>query len=183
MKSKKHVKSKESHDTNKCTDCKSLGKACPRFRLDATESDDFGTPFPEFRKTLAEEVGEIGVKLRGFAPNPHVHRFDSGAIRSTDGDDTRYDLISPIAMRRLAETYAEGFVKYGAGNWLKGIPQSNLFNHLQRHLLMYQAGDRSEDHLGHALWNLVTLTHFDETRPDLCDLTQNVTEKKNAQAG
>jgi hypothetical protein len=94
---------------------------------------------------------------------PELKQFGTGATRTTDGDDTRYDLITPIGLRHLAETYAEGFKKYGADNWKKGIPNSNLLNHAIRHIELWREGDRSEDHLAHAAWNLFTLIHFEET--------------------
>ncbi len=53
-------------------------------------------------------------------------QFATGAVRSDDADDARYDLISPIGQRRLAETYAEGARKYGDYNWTKGMPASEL---------------------------------------------------------
>ena len=96
-----------------------------------------------------------------------VKQFPSGAVRSTDADNVRYDLITPIGLRRLAETYAEGARKYGDHNWLKGIPSNDLVNHAIRHIMLWQVGDTSEDHLAHAVWNLMALMHFEETRPDL----------------
>lgn len=113
--------------------------------------------------------------------------FESGAIRSTDADSVRYDLITPIGLRRLAETYAEGANKYGHDNWLHGIPASDLFNHTIRHLYLWLAGDKSEDHLAHAAWNIFTMMHFEETRPELIDILyanndnvpQKVTSKEN----
>lgn len=101
-------------------------------------------------------------------------RFDSGAVRSGtvagQGKKTvRYDLVSPIGLRRLAETYAEGAEKYCAHNWEHGIPVSNLLNHAQAHINEFLAGDTSEDHMAHAAWNLLAVMHFEETRPDLLD--------------
>jgi len=104
--------------------------------------------------------------------------FDSGAKRSSDAEDVRYDLISPIGLRRLAETYAEGAKKYGAGNWLNGFPATNLVNHLMRHVDLFRSGDASEDHLAHAAWGLFTLMHFSETRPDLMDVSFERLEAK-----
>jgi len=106
-----------------------------------------------------------------FTENPkHIEdlkHFETGAVRSRDADDTRYDLITPIGLRRLAETYAEGALKYGENNWLAGIPSSDLFNHAVRHLYLWLAGDTSEDHLAHAAWNIFAIMHFEETRPEL----------------
>lgn len=103
-------------------------------------------------------------------PEPNaeaVHRFASGAVRGTDASGTRFDLISPVALEALAETYAEGAAKYGDDNWLKGIPTSDLLNHALRHLNMWQRGDTSEPHLAHAAWNVLAMIHFERTRPEL----------------
>ena len=108
--------------------------------------------------------------------------FASGAIRSTDAENERWDLIPPIGLRRLAETCAEGARKYGVNNWQKGIPASDLINHAIRHLYLYLAGDVSEDHLAHAAWNLLVLCHFEETRPELIDIEQRNLRKEGEYA-
>lgn len=99
-----------------------------------------------------------------------VEEFETGACRSTDANGVRYDLISTVGHRRLAETYAEGSKKYGDRVWEKGIPASNLLNHLERHLNLWKSGDASEDHLAHAAWGLFALMHFEELKPDMIDL-------------
>lgn len=93
--------------------------------------------------------------------------FDSGAVRSKVTE--RYDLLAPHAMKRLAETYAEGAEKYDDHNWLKGMPFSQTMNHALKHCFQYLSGDRSEDHLAHAAWGLLAMLEFDETRPELND--------------
>jgi hypothetical protein len=93
--------------------------------------------------------------------------FDSGATRSKDADDVRYDLVSPIGLRRLAERYALGAKKHGDRNWEKGVPVRHTMNHLQRHIEKWRSGDRSEDHLAAAAWGLVALMHYEETLPEL----------------
>jgi hypothetical protein len=105
-------------------------------------------------------------------------KFKTGAVRSSDAAGVRYDLVSPIGLRRLAETYAEGAEKYGVGNWLKGFPASDLLNHLMKHIDQWRSGDKTEDHLAHATWGLFTLMHFEETRPDLFDLQKWIPEQK-----
>lgn len=89
----------------------------------------------------------------------------SREVRKTD-----YSQMSHIAARLQAETQYEGNTKYGYGNWQKGIPISNLLSHAIEHILKLQNGDISENHLGHALWNLEKAAHFIETRPDLIDV-------------
>lgn len=103
--------------------------------------------------------------------------FASGAVRdakvagSKEAEfPARYDLITPIGLRRLAETCGEGAVKYKPHNWVAGMPISSMLNHALAHLNAYLTGDRSEDHMAHAAWNLFGVMHFEETRPDLNDL-------------
>jgi hypothetical protein len=100
-------------------------------------------------------------------------KFKSGAVRGEvkfNKYPHRFDLISHIGERRLAETYGEGAQKYGDSNWLKGIPLSNLLNHAKDHINRYLSGDTTEDHLAHAAWNLFAAMHMEELRPDLVDL-------------
>lgn len=91
----------------------------------------------------------------------------TGAVRSTDALKSRYDLISPIGLRRVAETYAEGATKYGDFNWELGFPIGDILNHAIRHVYLYLSGDRSEDHLAHAGWNLMAAMHSEEKWPHL----------------
>lgn len=101
--------------------------------------------------------------------DPPMHTFESGAKRVpvVAGQDgriiPRFDLISPRAMLRIATTYGEGAIKYGERNWEKGLPPYDLMNRVFAHLNAFQAGDRSEDHLAHATWNLMALMHFEDT--------------------
>lgn len=95
--------------------------------------------------------------------------YDTGAVRSGDCEETRYDLISPIGLERLAQTYAEGARKFGAFNWENGMPVTDLLNHAIAHIFKYLRGDRSEDHLAHAAWNLLGAIHSVEMWPHLND--------------
>ncbi len=107
-----------------------------------------------------------------------LKRFESGSIRQVL-DDVRYDLITPIGLKRLAQTYAGGAKKYTDRNWEKGQPYSVLLNHAQDHIndfITQQLGlgdelDISlEDHLAHAVWNLMAIMHFQTTKPEMNDL-------------
>lgn len=101
---------------------------------------------------------------------PDIIKFPTGAQRSGDAEFERYDLITPIGLRRLAETYAEGAARHGERNWELGMPASALINHSLRHINLWMDGDDNEDHLAHASWNLLGAMHFEETRPDLIDI-------------
>lgn len=103
-----------------------------------------------------------------------THTFATGAVRSTDADGVRYDLMSPHALERIAMTCAEGANKYGEHNWTKGLPISSCINHALRHIVLYLAGDDAEDHLAHAAWNLMAVMHFEEVLPDMQDIPARV---------
>jgi hypothetical protein len=95
------------------------------------------------------------------------HEYDTGAVRSADCQHVRYDLISPIGLHAVARTYAEGVEKFGCCNWEQGMPVTDLLNHALAHIFKFLGGDRTEDHLGHASWNLLGAIHSYELWPEL----------------
>ncbi len=107
----------------------------------------------------------------------NLEQFSSGAVRQKQ-EHIRFDLISPIALKRLAETMAKGAKKYSDHNWRKGIPFSNLLNHVLNHLNEYLDGNRSEDHLAHAVFGIFAMMEFEKTQPELNDLYQHKMEKR-----
>ena len=105
-----------------------------------------------------------------MSENTPTVEFPSGAVRSSDASGVRFDLITPIGLRRLAETCAEGAKKYSEHNWQKGIPASVMLNHAIRHIFLYLQGDTAEDHLAHSAWNLLGVAHFEEVLPEMIDV-------------
>ena len=61
----------------------------------------------------------------GTDPADDLKHFGTGAVRSSDAEQTRYDLISPIGLERIARTCAEGAKKYTPHNWERGMPVSD----------------------------------------------------------
>ena len=53
-------------------------------------------------------------------------------------------------------------MKYSERNWEKGIPNSRCFASLRRHVMRYQQGDRSEDHLAAIIFNAMAIIHNEE---------------------
>jgi len=96
--------------------------------------------------------------------------FACGAKRSADRVGVRYDLLSPIALARYAAACAEGAQKYGDFNCEKGMPAGEMLNHAVAHIYAYLAGDRSEDHLGHAMWNIASAIHGEVCWPEANEL-------------
>lgn len=79
--------------------------------------------------------------------------FSTGSVRDVRIGKGRYDLIPPVALRRLAQHYENGAIKYGDRNWEKGQPLSSYADSMLRHCQDYLGGCRSEDHLAAISWN------------------------------
>jgi len=125
-----------------------------------------------------------------------MHTYPTGAKRS--GRVVRYDLVVHSLIERIAERatgHADesgqadgGALKYGEGNWEKGLPTSDVLNHTIAHLLTLQDAFRRglayvaqqegtwpermqelcegmnsllevDDHIGAAGWGLMVLSH------------------------
>ncbi len=71
------------------------------------------------------------------------------------------------AIRRVAEACGEGAKKYSPYNWEKGMRADVILDHFFEHCWGYFAGDTSEDHLGHGLWNLFAADHSLHAWPEL----------------
>lgn len=89
-------------------------------------------------------------------------KFSTGAVRDTQKGKGRYDLLPTRALRRLAEHYENGAVKYGDNNWLKGIPLRRLADSALRHLLKALEGKTDEDHLTACAWNVLGIIELQE---------------------
>ena len=147
-------------------------RSAVRARLDSTPADDpkmvgykLDQGDPEPGETYAEWEPTA---FRGGADRPGTTaKFGTGAVRSDTFEEFRYDLVSPIGLREVARACAEGAEKYGDWNWEKGMPVHDLLNHAIAHIYGFLAGDRSEPHLGHAAWNLLSAIHSHELWPHL----------------
>lgn len=84
--------------------------------------------------------------------NAPVETNEKGAKQSRL--DVRYDLLSPVALERLAHINWYGAKRYKEWNW-RGIPVKDNINHAVYHIYKYLEGDTSEDHLGHAFCRLM----------------------------
>lgn len=88
--------------------------------------------------------------------------FATGSVRDTAEGKGRYDLFSPLAMARLAKHFENGAKKYGDRNWEKGQPIMRCIDSTLRHVFKHIEGQRDEDHLAAAAWNLLSVIHFEE---------------------
>lgn len=83
--------------------------------------------------------------------------FETGAVRDMHEGKGRCDLLPPNALLRLARHFENGVVKYGDRNWEKGIPENSFIDSGLRHIFKYMAGEKDENHLIAAVWNLICL--------------------------
>lgn len=88
--------------------------------------------------------------------------FGTGSVRDTQEGKPRYDLITPLGLKRLAIHYANGATKYGEWNYTKGQPSSRYMASLLRHAYAYCMGYRDEDHLAAIAWNALAIIHNEE---------------------
>ena len=97
--------------------------------------------------------------------------YDTGATRSADASGTRYDLVPAEGVDAVARAMHEGAVTHGDHNWKKGLKNSVLVNHALRHIMEFmKEGSISEDHIGHALANLMMLKWNEANLPEFNDL-------------
>lgn len=102
--------------------------------------------------------------------------YETGSQRDNPMGKGRYDLITPIALERLAQHYENGARKYADRNWEKGQPLSRYVDAALRHINKWRLGHRDEDHLIAAVWNLMGLVHTEEMvqrgvlPTELCDI-------------
>lgn len=94
--------------------------------------------------------------------NERSKSFATGVARSDTRGKGRYDLVSPLAMRKLALVYERGGHHRGDRNWEKGFPLSRCLDSALRHIYQYLEGMRDEEHIAQAIWNLVALIHIEE---------------------
>lgn len=88
--------------------------------------------------------------------------YCAGAFRDKRDGKGRYDLISPFAMKRLALVMEKGASHYADRNWERGINIGRYVDSALRHINQFIAGETDEDHLGHAMFNLMAIMHTEE---------------------
>lgn len=84
------------------------------------------------------------------------------AFREPSTNKGRFDLISPFALKRLAIVMEKGAEKYASRNWENGMNFSRFTDSTLRHLNQFIMGMTDEDHLAHAMFNIMALIHLQE---------------------
>lgn len=90
--------------------------------------------------------------LFGVTPEAPVVENDKGGKQSDTG--YAFELLPPSALFAAANVAKQGAMKYGESfgdrNYTK-IESTSHINHAIGHLYAHLSGDKSDDHLGHAL--------------------------------
>ena len=113
----------------------------------------------EVTQNLKGSLSQKGKTKGNINPN---EAYGTEAVREIASGKGRYDLISPIAIRRLAGICENGAIKYAPRNWEKGIPMSRLLDSAIRHINQYREGLTDEDHLAQGFWNIMAALHTEE---------------------
>lgn len=93
-------------------------------------------------------------------------QFNTGAVRDVEiGKEDFTEGISWLALKRFAQYMDSKAVRYGRGNWRKGIPPESyvksLARHLQKFLVEWEDGicEEHDDHLSAMVFNLFGIMH------------------------
>lgn len=114
---------------------------------------------PDFAGGWLSEEQKNRLSYQGLSPDAPTVKNERGGMQSATAG--RFDLIPPKAMFRLAAIMEHGARKYAPNNWKK-IEIDSHVNHALQHLFAYIAGDRQDDHLGHALARAAMAVELEE---------------------
>lgn len=101
-------------------------------------------------------------QFSGVKDSGKREEFATGSRRDTRDGKGRFDLISTIALRRLARHLENGARKYGDRNWEKGQPLGRYLDSAMRHLVSLLECQHDEDHAAAVMWNAMAFIHTAE---------------------
>lgn len=104
--------------------------------------------------------------------------FSTGAVRDMHTGKGRLDLLPCSAILELAKHSENGARKYGERNVDKGINQSSFIDSGLRHIFKYLRGDKDENHLVAALWNIAWAVNQEVEKPEMQDIPSRLEDKK-----
>lgn len=106
--------------------------------------------------------------------------FSTGAVRDMKDGKGRFDLLPWYGIMEVSKHCEEGAKKYGEHNVDRGIPLHSLMDSASRHLAKFIAGERDEDHLRAAAWNILWALNQRTTHPELNDMYWAKNEEEQA---
>ena len=93
-------------------------------------------------------------------------QFISGAKRNNDNGKPKPLYLPFDVLMRVARHYEKGSSKFGNHNWRKGIPSTEYFNSMTRHISQYWEGKQDEDHLSAIVFNAIGIMLNEEKFKD-----------------
>lgn len=87
-----------------------------------------------------------------------IRRFPTGAIRSDNTGRERYDFISPLALKELAQFLATTENAFAQVNYFLGIPEEACVESLLRHVNDFRISQNKKEAVA-LLFNAVALVH------------------------
>lgn len=129
-----------------------FGKRYESPPLTREEKDIYG----KLGKAIASQISDI------VSPDAETTTNERGGMQSHV--PVRFDLIDGKAMFAMAAVLHEGAEKYAPGNW-RLIPTRDHLNHALMHIFAYLSGDRTDEHLSHALCR-ITFANAVEIDPE-----------------
>lgn len=100
-----------------------------------------------------------------------VRAYEGGSVRHRPLGKGLYRAMPMVALRRLAQRYEYGAIKYGKSEGYKdGLPVSDCWDSAIRHLIEYMDGDNSEDHLAACVWNCFAMMEMEVNNPKWQDI-------------
>lgn len=100
-----------------------------------------------------------------------VVAYEGGSFRERIPGKGLYHCIPANGMRRVAQRYEYGKIKYGnASAYKDGLPVSDCLDSIFRHLWAYLEGDNSEDHLAAVVWGCLAIMYYEEVKPQWQDI-------------
>lgn len=103
-------------------------------------------PITQFMYEQGKKAEELLSEI--VSPDAPIETNEKGGMQSHV--PVRFDLIDAKALFATAAVLHEGAEKYAPGNW-RLIPVRDHLNHLLMHTYAYLSGDRTDDHLSHAV--------------------------------
>ena len=96
--------------------------------------------------------------------------YETGAVRQDRTGKGRCDLLPMCSLLRLANYFEEGLQKHPERNWEQGMPMHEYLDSAMRHIFKYMDGQKDEDHLVAATWNLMAAMWTEEKLPEMQDI-------------
>lgn len=144
---------------------------------DATR--DFGFVKREFLPgVFAAQIGTAPVSDKKIDERQPMGVASDGPFLVKPRDPVRtsgYSLIPPESLGEVARVFQIGADKYEPRGWEKGLPWSDIFDRIGKHLGRWQRGEKydledGQHNLASVAWAALVLMEFEKTHPEKDDI-------------